>query len=109
MHVIYIAHITYITHMIKLFFKAYKKPIKHVAVNFFLYMKMLTGHYQKTKNGLKKKARERYINLAEEEKKTRNVNVLVNDIKIFLNKKETKSVSMVVNYKEIFQKMKDKG
>ena len=71
MHVIYIAHITYIIHMIKLFFKAYKKPIKHVAVNFFLYMKMLTGHYQKTKNGLKKKARERYINLAEEEKKNK--------------------------------------
>ena len=38
---------------------------------FFLYIKMLTGYYQKNKERLSKKVRERYQNLPEEEKDKR--------------------------------------
>ena len=43
---------------------------------------MLTGYYQKNKEKLSKKARERYQNLSEEEKK-RSLNMVVDNIKIF--------------------------
>ena len=75
-HIIYITHVT---HTIKLIFKAYKKRHK---IFFFLYIKMLTGYYQKNKEKLSKKARERYQNLSEEEKK-RSLNMVVDNIKIF--------------------------
>ena len=54
--------------MVKLIFKAYKKLIKYFFITFFLYIKILTGHYQKNKERLSKKAYERYQNLSEEEK-----------------------------------------
>ena len=54
--------------MVKFVFKAYKK-ILYFSTFFFLYLKMLTGFYQKNpKESLSKKACERYQNLSEEEK-----------------------------------------
>ena len=65
----YITRIIYITHIVKLIFKAYKKTDKTFFYNLFvLHIKMLTGYYQKNKKGLPKKARERHQNLSEEEK-----------------------------------------
>ena len=47
--------------MIKLVFKAYKKTDKIIFYNFvFLYIIFITGYYQKNKERLSKKARERY-------------------------------------------------
>ena len=45
----------YISHMVKLTFKAYEKLIKYFLIIFFLYKKMLTGYYQKTKRGFQKR------------------------------------------------------
>ena len=45
----------YISHMVKLTFKSYKKPIKYFLIIFFLYKKMLTGYYQKPKRGFQKR------------------------------------------------------
>ena len=65
----YITRIIYITRIVKLIFKAYKKTDKIFFYNLFvLYIKMLTGYYQKNKKQLSKKARERHQNLFEEEK-----------------------------------------
>ena len=50
---------------------------------------MLTGYYQKNKERLSKKARERYQNLYEE-KKTKSTNMLVSKIELFLKKKKKK-------------------
>ena len=69
---------------------------------------MSTGYYQKSKEQLWKKPRERYQNPSEEEKIKRK-NMVVNDIEIFLKKKKTKSINMVVSNTEIFLKMKNKG
>ena len=59
----------YTTHFhnsFSLIFKACKETDK---IYFFsLYIKMLTGYYQKNKERLSKKARERYENLSEEKK-----------------------------------------
>ena len=58
--------------MIKLVFKAYKKTDKIIFYNFvFLYIIFITGYYQKNKERLSKKARERYENLSEERKNKR--------------------------------------
>ena len=46
-----------------------------------------------------------YQNLSQEEN-NRNINMLVDDIEIFLNEKETKSLNRVVNDIEIFLKIK---
>ena len=54
---------------------------------------MLTGYYQKNKERLSKKARERYQNLSEEQN-SKSTNILVSDIEICLKKKE-KSVNMI--------------
>ena len=55
--------------MVKFVFKAYKKLDEIIFYIFFLYLKMLTGFYQKKpKESLSKKACERYQNLSEEEK-----------------------------------------
>ena len=55
--------------MVKFVFKAYKKLDEIFFYIFFLYLKMLTGFYQKNpKESLSKKACERYQNLSEEEK-----------------------------------------
>ena len=55
-------HMTYIAHMIKLLFKAYKKSDKIFFDNFFfLYIKMVKNYYKKHKERLHKEARERYL------------------------------------------------
>ena len=55
--------------MVKFVFKAYEKFDEIFFYIFFLYLKMLTGFYQKNpKESLSKKACERYQNLSEEEK-----------------------------------------
>ena len=70
-HIIYITHITYmthnihITHIVKLTFKTYKKTDTIFFYNCFLYIKMLTRYYQKYKERLSKKVRERYQNVSE--------------------------------------------
>ena len=65
----YITRVIYITHIVKLIFKAYEKTDKTFFYNLFvLYIKMLTGYYQKNKKRLPKKARERNQNLSEEKK-----------------------------------------
>ena len=70
-HIIYITHvlihIIYITPMIKLIFKAYKKTDKFFFIIFFLYIKC-SQDITKNKEKLYKKAREKYQNLSEEEK-----------------------------------------
>ena len=50
---------------------------------------MLTGYYQENKEELSKEARERYLNLSEEEK-DKSANMLVSDIEIFLKQKKEK-------------------
>ena len=75
------------SHMVKLIFKAYEKSDEIFFIIFFLYIKMLTGYYQKTKKGFQKK--------------------LVKSTKIFL-KKKTKSTNMLLSYMEIFLKKKKK-
>ena len=42
--------------------------IKYFSIIFLLYIEVLTGYYQKNKERLSKKARERYQNLPKEEK-----------------------------------------
>ena len=42
--------------------------IKCFSIIFLLYIEVLTGYYQKNKERLSKKARERYQNLSKEEK-----------------------------------------
>ena len=42
--------------------------LKYFFIFFFLYIKVLTGYYQENKEKLSKEARERYLNLSEEEK-----------------------------------------
>ena len=55
--------------MLKLIFKAYKKIDEIFFIIFFpIYITILAKYYQKTKERLSKKARERYQNLSEEEK-----------------------------------------
>ena len=81
-YIIYITHITYITYVVKLIFKAYKKTNKIFFIIFFLYKKMSTKCYQKTKNDYKK--------------------MHLKDIKIFLKKKKKKSVNLIVNAIKIF-------
>ena len=55
--------------MVKLIFKAYKKTDKTFFYIFFLYIKMTNNYYQKHKEKLSKKTRERHQNLSEEKKK----------------------------------------
>ena len=64
----YKTHFIYITHIVKLTFKAYKKTVKIFSHIFFLYIKMLNNYYQKHKEKLRKEACERYKNLSEKEK-----------------------------------------
>ena len=66
----HITYIIYVTHIIKLIFKAYKKTDKYFFMIFSLYIKTLTGYCQKNNNkeSLSKKACETYQNLSEEEK-----------------------------------------
>ena len=70
-------------------------------MNFFLYIKMSTGWYQKNKERLRKKARKMYQNLSEEEK-TKIVNMLVNNIEIFQKMKKRGQLSIekiILKYK----------
>ena len=69
---------------------------------------MSTGCYQKNKERHGGKARERYQNLSEEEK-IESENMVMNHIKIFLNKRKIKEVSMNVNAIKTSLKMKNKG
>ena len=62
---------------------------------------MLTGYYKKNKERLSKKICESYQNLSEEEK-TKSVNILMSDKKIFLKKKRRRSVNMVVTNIKFF-------
>ena len=64
-HAIYKTHIIYIAHMVKLIFKAYERKLFY---NSFSVYKSFNRYYQKHKEKLSKKARERYKNLSEEEK-----------------------------------------
>ena len=68
--------------MIKLTFKAYEKLIKYFLIIFFLYKKVLTGYYQKTKRGFQKRLAKGTKNLSEEGK-TKSTNMLVSDIESF--------------------------
>ena len=67
---------------------------------------MLIGYYQKDKKKLPKKKLEKGIKIF---LKKKNVNMVMNNIEIFLKEKKTKSFSMVVNDVEIFRKMKTKS
>ena len=49
------------------------------------------------------------IDIFLKKKKTKTINMLVNNIETFLKKKESKSISMVVNDIEIFHNMKNEG
>ena len=60
------------------------------------------------KERLQEKARERHQNLSDEEK-TKSENMVLNDIKTFLEKNKTKSINMLVKDIEIFQKIQNKG
>ena len=88
--IIYITHIIHLTYMIKLIFKAYKKTDKIFFKMFFLYIKISNNYYQKSKERLPKKARERYQNLSEEEK-SKSANLLMSGIEVFLKKKKKRS------------------
>ena len=61
-HVTYKTHIIYITHMVKLIFKAYSRKLFY---NSFSVYKYFNRYYQKNKERLSKKARERYQNVCE--------------------------------------------
>ena len=89
-HIIYITHIIHLTYMKKLIFKAYKKTDKIFFKMFFLYIKMSNNYYQKSKERLPKKARERYQNLSEKEK-SKSANLLMSGIEVFLKKKKKRS------------------
>ena len=68
---------------------------------FFSYMNILTGYYQKTKKGFKKRlAKGTKIFLNKE--KTKSIIVLVNDTEIVLKKKKKKIVNMVANDIKVF-------
>ena len=69
---------------------------------------MSTGCYQKNKEWHGGKTRERYQNLSEEQK-IESENMVMNHIKIFLNKRKIKEVSMNVNAIKASLKMKNKG
>ena len=69
---------------------------------------MSTGCYQKNKERHGGKTRERYQNLSEEQK-IESENMVMNHIKIFLNKRKIKEVSMNVNPIKASLKMKNKG
>ena len=74
----------------KLILKAYKKADKVFFYNFFfLYIKILTRYYKKTKKNFQKR--------------------LVKDTEIFLKKKNKRSVNMVINDIKNLQKIKNKG
>ena len=74
--------------MVTFIFKVYKKLIKL----FFLYIKILTGYYQKNKDKLSKKnARETY---QEKKKKRKSANMLVSNIETALKKKKKRRVNM---------------
>ena len=77
--------------MVTFIFKVYKKLIKL----FFLYIKILTGYYQKNKDKLSKKknARETY---QEKKKKRKSANMLVSNIETALKKKKKRRVNMVM-------------
>ena len=87
--------------MVKLIFKAYKKLIIYLFT-FFLFVKMLTGHYKKK---IKKSFQKRLVKGTKiflKKKKTNGTNMLVSNIEIFLKKKKKRSVNMVVNNIKIF-------
>ena len=54
--------------MVKLIFKAYKKKLIKYFFIIFLYTKVTNNYYQKYKEKLSKKAREKYQNLSEEKR-----------------------------------------
>ena len=56
---------------------------------------MINKYYQKHKEKLRKKARERYQNLSEDEK-AKSINMLLSGIEIFLKKKKKRNINMVV-------------
>ena len=96
--------------MVKLLFKRTKPnqtffTFKFLCI-FFLYTKMLTRCY--TKKGLKKSfwkvSRSFWIR-----KKQKIVNMLMDDIEIFLKKRQTESVNIVANNVKTILKMKIKG
>ena len=58
--------------------------------------KMSIGYYQKNKETLHRKARVCY-KIFLKKMKTKNENMVVNDIKIFLKKTKTKSINILVN------------
>ena len=53
-------------------------------------MKMPTEYHQKNKESLLKKACERFQHLSQKEKKTKNKNMVTNEINIFLKEKKQK-------------------
>ena len=93
--------------MVKLIFRAYKKSIKIFFVNFISIYKNDNRILSKKQRKASKEARETNQNLSEE-KKTKSINMLMNDKEIFLKKEKTKSANMAVKDIEFFQKMKNK-
>ena len=69
---------------------------------------MVNNYYQKYKEKLRKKVRERYQNLSEENKKV--AERLKTNIKIFVKKKKKRTDSIInLNVTRIFLKNKSKG
>ena len=67
-----------------------------MLVGYYLYIKMLIGHYQKTKKGFQKRLMKGTKNFLKKNK-TKSANVFVSDVEFFLKKKKKRSANMVVN------------
>ena len=98
---------TYITHILKLIFKAYKKTNKFKKKNFFLYIKLANNYYQKCKEIFtRKKSTQKISKIFLKKKKTKGGKKFEKDIKILLNKK---NVSIIVNIIKIFPRNKKRN
>ena len=81
-------HITYVTHITCIFFKAFKKTNENIFYNFLLFIKMPNKYYQKTKESSKKKH--------------------VKGIKVFLKKKQRKTEKSSWKMSECYWRRKRK-
>ena len=86
-----------ITDIVKLIFKAYKKTVKTFLKFFVLYIKILTGYYQKTTQKIFQKRLVKGTKIFLKKKKTKSTNILVTDVEIFLRKKKKRSINMIGN------------
>ena len=96
-----------ITHIVKLIFKAHKKNCQNIFENFILYIKILTGYYQKPTKKIFQKRLVKGTKTFLKKKKTKSTNIFVTDVEIFLRKKKKRSINMVGNniksFKRIFE------